>query len=64
MRKQELFTISSTTVKDVANYFIWRANADEEFGENITNLKLQKLVYYAQGFHLAWYGTSLVPGAY
>lgn len=44
---------------EIANYFIWRANTDEEFGENITNLKLQKLVYYAQGFHLAWYGTPL-----
>ncbi len=47
--------------EDVANYFIWRANADEEFGDNITNLKLQKLVYYAQGFHLAWHGAPLFP---
>ncbi len=46
---------------DIANYFVWRANSDEEFGDNITNLKLQKLVYYAQGFHLAWYGTPLFP---
>ncbi|MDP9363220.1 MAG: DUF4065 domain-containing protein [Chloroflexota bacterium] len=50
-----------STAADVANYFIWRANADEEYGENITNLKLQKLVYYAQGFHLAWYGEPLFP---
>jgi uncharacterized phage-associated protein len=48
-----------TTGSEIAKYFIWRANADEEFGENITNLKLQKLVYYAQGFHLAWYGAPL-----
>lgn len=41
------------TVDLIANYFIWRANADEEFGDNITNLKLQKLIYYAQGFSLA-----------
>ena len=46
-------------VSDIANYFIWRANSDEEFGDNITNLKLQKLVYYAQGFHLAWYDKPL-----
>ena len=46
-------------VTDVANWFISRANADEEFGDNITNLKLQKLVYYAQGFNLAWYGEPL-----
>ena len=44
---------------DIANYFIWRANADEEIGENITNLKLQKLVYYAQGFSVAWHGHPL-----
>lgn len=42
------------SASDVANYFIWRANQDEEFGDNITNLKLQKLIYYAQGFYLAW----------
>lgn len=42
------------TVLDIAHYFIWRANSDEEFGENITNLKLQKLLYYAQGFSLVW----------
>lgn len=48
-------------VFEIASYFIWRENENEEFGENITNLKLQKLVYYAQGFHLAWFGESLFP---
>jgi uncharacterized phage-associated protein len=48
-------------VTEIANYFIWRENENEEFGENITNLKLQKLVYYAQGFHLAWHGEPLFP---
>jgi uncharacterized phage-associated protein len=39
------------SARDVAIYFL--ANVDEESGDNITNLKLQKLLYYAQGFHLA-----------
>ena len=42
---------------DVANYFL--ALADDESGEFISNLKLQKLVYYAQGFHLAMYEKPL-----
>lgn len=51
--------MASMTADEVANYFIWQVNADEEFGDNITNLKLQKLVYYAQGFYLAWYDERL-----
>ena len=35
---------------DIANYFIGLAN---ETGSFISNLKLQKLVYYAQAWHLA-----------
>jgi uncharacterized phage-associated protein len=46
-------------VERIAEYFIWRANSDSDLGENITHLKLQKLLYYAQGFHLAWYGEPL-----
>lgn len=40
-----------TTCFDVANYFL--AQIDEDAGDLVSNLKLQKLVYYAQGFHLA-----------
>lgn len=36
---------------DVAEYFL--CLVDEDAGDNISNLKLQKLLYYAQGFHLA-----------
>jgi uncharacterized phage-associated protein len=43
----------------VADYFL--ANVDAESGDNISNLKLQKLLYYAQGFHLAMQGESLFP---
>jgi uncharacterized phage-associated protein len=35
---------------DVADYFIWLA---QDTGSFISNLKLQKLVYYAQAWHLA-----------
>lgn len=39
------------TCFDVASYFLSRC--DEDSGDIISNLKLQKLVYYAQGFSLA-----------
>lgn len=42
---------------DVAEYFL--ALTDEDAGDFISNLKLQKLAYYAQGFHLALYGEPL-----
>jgi uncharacterized phage-associated protein len=45
------------SAQDVADYFL--ESVDEESGDNISNLKLQKLVYYAQGFHLALYGSPL-----
>ena len=44
---------------DVAKYFL--SLQDEEVGEFISSLKLQKLVYYAQGFHLAIYDKPLFP---
>lgn len=49
--------MSRITARDVADYFL--ASVDEESGDNISNLKLQKLVYYAQGFHLAIHGEPL-----
>ena len=45
------------TCFDVADYFL--AQIDEDVGDLISNLKLQKLVYYAQGFHLAIFGWPL-----
>src|SRR6478735_3641830 len=39
------------TCHDIAKYFL--SLVDEEAGDSISNLKLQKLVYYAQGYHLA-----------
>ncbi|MDQ2798684.1 MAG: DUF4065 domain-containing protein, partial [Armatimonadota bacterium] len=44
---------------DVAKYFL--AQASEDAGDLISNLKLQKLVYYAQGCHLGLYDAPLFP---
>lgn len=45
------------SAKDIAEYFLCKS--EPEVGDFISNLKLQKLVYYAQGFHLAMYGERL-----
>jgi uncharacterized phage-associated protein len=42
---------------DVAEYFL--AKRDSEAGDTISNMKLQKLLYYAQGFHLALHNEPL-----
>ena len=42
------------SAEDTARYFL--ATVDEESGDNLTNLKLQKLLYYAQGLYLAMHG--------
>lgn len=42
---------------DVAKYFL--AQSSEDAGDLISNLKLQKLAYYAQGFSLALTGSPL-----
>lgn len=51
---------------DIAKWFLLKDNAEakenefeEEVYERITNLKLQKLLYYAQGISLAMYNTPL-----
>ena len=45
------------TVFDVADFFLSKSDEDSE--QFISNLKLQKLVYYAQGFSLALLGREL-----
>lgn len=42
---------------EVAKYFL--SKAEEDVGDGITNLKLQKLVFYAQAYHLAMYREPL-----
>ncbi len=38
------------TAGDIAKFFLFKAGQDEDL---LTNLKLQKLLYYAQGYYLA-----------
>jgi uncharacterized phage-associated protein len=45
------------TASDVAKYFLTLSEPEE--GDLVSNLKLQKLLYYAQGFHLALHGGPL-----
>jgi len=42
---------------DIANYFLWKAQEDDQ--ELLSNMKLQKLVYYAQGLHFVLNDTPL-----
>lgn len=41
----------------IAKYFLYKSSISEDMG--ISNLKLQKLLYYAQGFYLALFNDSL-----
>ena len=43
--------------RDIADYFL--AHVDEDSGDCLSNLKLQKLVYFAQGLYLGMQGTPL-----
>ena len=47
----------TTSVHAIADYFI--SKVDREAGDDITHLKLQKLIYYAQAWHLATYDKLL-----
>ena len=50
---------NSISAFDVAAYFLHRA--DDDAGDLISNLKLQKLLYYAQGTFLAVTEEALFP---
>lgn len=47
---------ATTTAEQVALYLIW---ASQQSGSFISNLKLQKLLYYAQAWYLALYDKPL-----
>lgn len=42
---------------DIANALV--KLSDDDSGDVVTNLKLQKLVYYVQGFHLAFFNEPI-----
>lgn len=46
-----------TNARVVANYFLYLSN---EHGDLLTQLKLQKLVYYADAWHLVHFNESLI----
>lgn len=46
---------------EAVDYLLAKAAAEEEGSELISNLKLQKLLYYAQGVHLALHDIPLFP---
>jgi uncharacterized phage-associated protein len=50
-------------VHEVAGFILQTGKASDNEGgyDLITNLKLQKLVYYCQGFNLAFFNTPLFP---
>lgn len=50
--------MAQTDAYSVADFFVSRF---QQAGEPITNLKLQKLLYYAQGWFLALKNTPLFP---
>lgn len=50
--------VRKITAEDVANYFLNQVDI-ESGADQLSNLKIQKLVYYAQGYHLAFFGRPL-----
>ena len=52
--------VMAYNVHDIAKKLILLADIDTaNGGDNLTNMKLQKLLYYEQGFHLAAFGSPL-----
>ena len=52
------------SAEDIANYLLFKAYDEaERKREHLSNLKLQKLLYYAQGIHLVMHNSPLFPDA-
>lgn len=50
--------VSKVSASEVAKWFLAKAHQDKK---KVTNKKLQKLLYYAQGWHLANFQCPLFP---
>lgn len=48
--------VAMTTALEVANFFL--SMPDDDSGDLVSNLKLQKLLYYAQGYYLGLHGVG------
>src|SRR6186713_1859330 len=49
-------------VNQIADYIIFRLTSEDQFG--LVNLKLQKLLYYSQAWHLTFTGKTLFDGKF
>ncbi len=47
---------TDSNVQDVADFFVWFCH---DTGDFVSNLELQKYLYYAQGWYFAFYGKPL-----
>lgn len=48
--------MARSTAREIADYFVWFCH---ENGDFVSNLGLQKYLYYAQGWHLCLYDEAL-----
>ena len=60
MIREPRYGINMLTAMDVARFFIWKS-AQSEGDAAVSNLKLQKLIYYAKGFYQALNDSPLFP---
>lgn len=49
------------SIHDIADYIIWKTQED---GRPLNLLKLQKLAYYVQAWHLAYHGKGIVSARF
>lgn len=49
-------------IEHITDYIIFRLKSEDD--TNLSNLKLQKLLYYTQAWHLAFFGRPLFDGKF